>query len=154
MEFVTREPWCVAEHKLAEEFGLKISKATGSLSEFLREEVELADFDEREIEQEFQENPALLIDFCRRWHWDCEEHDYGEEWDPSEGNQQEDSSRGTPVGICQGFMVLGALFYLYAKKKPDELLDYIKRKRIPHARKTARDVLRVYASAIENERPN
>ncbi|MBE7464976.1 MAG: hypothetical protein HS116_15985 [Planctomycetes bacterium] len=137
-------PWADAEQRLSSRFGLTIFPAEGRLMELLIEEVQQSDFLPEEILAEFYTNPELIAEFSGRWYADCHKRDYGEEWNPEEGNQQEGNPPLNTVGICQGFMVGYTLLYLYAKRNPRSLLDFIKRRRIPHAKKVAKDVMRVF----------
>jgi hypothetical protein len=151
MEFVTQGSWADAEQQLSARFGLEIYPAEGRLMELLLEEVQQSDFSPDEILAEFDANPDRIIDFSGRWYADCHDHDYGEEWDPAEGNQQAGNPPPKTVGIGQGFMVGYTLLYLYAKTKPDTLLDFIKRRRIPHAKKVAKDVMRVFNETMTGD---
>ena len=151
MEFVTQGSWAEAERQLAKRFGLKIYPATGRLMELLTEEVQQSDFIPAKILAEFESNSALITEFGARWYADCHGLDYGEEWDPEEGNQQADNPPAKTMGIGQGFLVGYTLFFLYAKSNPDGLLDFIKRRRIPHATKVAKDVVRVFGKTIKTD---
>ncbi len=146
MEFVKQRSWAKAEENLASRFGLQMYPAEGRLMELLVEQVRQSIFTPDEILAEFQGNPEFIIEFSARWYADCNDNDYGEEWDSKEGNQQAGNPPPQTVGIGQGFMVGYTLLYLYAKSKPDALLGFIKRRRIPHAKKVSKDVMRVFKS--------
>jgi hypothetical protein len=59
-----------------------------------------------------------------------------QEWDPSEGNQQEQRHKGERVGLSPGFGLL-ALVYLHFLNsgRETELLALLKRRRVPHAKR-------------------
>jgi hypothetical protein len=140
--------WCEAEARLAKRFGLNICPTTPRGLELIAQEVERSEFQPKEILDEFKNDRVRLHEFCARWYADCMGHDYGEQWNPEEGNQQDDLSPAKTDGMSQGFMVGYTAFYLYAKRNPAALADYVKRRRIPAARKVARDILRVFAATM------
>jgi hypothetical protein len=82
--------WCEAETRLARRFGLRICPTTPRGLELIGKEVELSEFQPQEIFAELQKDRDRLLEFCARWYADCMGHDYGEEWNPEEGNQQDD----------------------------------------------------------------
>lgn len=147
LDFVENGAWSDAERELARRFGLTIDLANARLRQLLMQEVGQSDFSPEDILGAFQNDHEHLLDFCARWYADCNEHDYGEEWDAEEGDQQAGNPPPKLVGICQGFMIGYTLFFLYAKCNTDSLLDYVKRRRIPHAKKVEKDIIRVYAEA-------
>lgn len=149
LEFVKHGAWAQLEQQLAARFGLQLYPAEGQLMVLLVKKVKQSAFTPEEILAEFQQDPETIAEFGRRWYADCLGHEYGEEWNPEEGNQQEDSSTLAEEGITQGFMLSYTLLYLYAKRMPESLLDFIKRSRIPQARKVARNVMRVFAATGE-----
>lgn len=149
IEFFKAKEWRETEEKLARKFGLKIYPANDRIVELLIEEITLADFSLQDILKVFQEEYDDLIDFSERWHADCNHHDYGEEWDFEEGDQQSDTSPKNVVGISQGFMVSYILFFLYARFKPDLLFDFLRRRRIPYAKKVVNDIKRIYLKTTE-----
>jgi hypothetical protein len=87
-----------------------------------------------------------VTEFGVRWYADCHNHDYGEEWNPDEGSQQGADRMVKALGISEGFLVGYTMLYLYSDQKPKLLVEYVKRRRIPHASKVARDVRRVFLS--------
>jgi hypothetical protein len=144
MSFVAQGAWADAEHRLATQFGLDLYPAEGLLVELLVSEIQQSDFSTDEILAEFETKPDRIVEFGRRWHADCLQRDYGEEWNPEEGNQQRGNPPPKVLGICQGFMVGYTLLFMYANSKPEALLDFVKRRRIPHAKKVTKDVMRVF----------
>jgi hypothetical protein len=147
--FVEAGAWSHAERELARRFGLTMFPANDRLTQLLNQEVEQSDFSPDDILGAFQNDHEHLIEFCARWYADCNEHDYGEEWDRDEGDQQAGNPPAKTLGICQGFMIGYTLFFLYAKRNPKALLGFVKRRRIPHAKKVATDIIRVYAEATK-----
>lgn len=145
--------WRDAEANLARSFGLRVLPATPRGLELVLKDVELSEFQPQEIFDEFQNSRAHLLEFCARWYADCMGHDYGEEWNPAEGNQHTDLPPDVTEGMSQGFMVGYTAFYLYAKRNPTALADYVKRRRIPAARKVAKDILRVFAATLGSNTP-
>jgi hypothetical protein len=144
MSFISQGGWAVAEKRLSARFGLDLYPAEERLMELLVEEVQQSDFSLDEILGEFEANSERIVEFGGRWYADCNKHDYGEEWSPEEGNQQEGMPPPETIGICQGFLVGYTLLFLYAKSKPEALLGFIRRRRVPHAKRVAKDVMRVF----------
>ncbi len=147
VDFVKSGPWRVAEEQIASRLGLRFwSSDEERILEIVAEELRSSDFSEDDVRSAFEHDEMRLVDFTIRWHADCQVVDYGEEWDPAEGDQQEDHHRSECLGIGRGFLVGHALFFLYAKQKPKALLGYVRRRGIPHAAKVAKDIMRVYRS--------
>lgn len=71
-----------------------------------------------------------------------------EEWDPSEGDQQPERSRGPSLGLGMGFG-LSYLIYVAFLADGDEarLLRFLNARRIPHASRFAGRLRAYYASA-------
>ena len=71
-----------------------------------------------------------------------------EEWNPSEGNQQRGTRRGPTIGLSRGFSLtyLAYLFFLLGGRT-HELLDYLKVRRIPHAKAFQRRLERYFRDA-------
>lgn len=143
---ITAKTWCDAENALASGFGLQVLPANDRSLDTLFRQIEQSDFTLDEIVKALDCESILLTEFCIRWYADSARHDYGEEWDPVEGNQQDDSPprKKLGMGMAQGFMVGNAILYLYAARKSDLLLKFLQRRRIPHAGKVAKDVMRIY----------
>lgn len=144
--------WQAAEERVAGQFGLKVSAApAGSvLRRLVEEETRLAEFSVDDLYSCFQQEQETVIRFGMRWYADCNKHEYGEEWNPEEGDQQ-DKVRKPRVECMSGGFLMGYTFLLlYARHKPELLAAYIKRRRIPHAAKVAKDVKRVYATTLKD----
>lgn len=144
--------WQEAEKRLAGRFGLSVSSAPeGSvLRRLVEEETKLAEFAVDELHDCFLKEPETVIRFGMRWYADCNKHEYGEEWNPEEGNQQDKNQKSQLVGMSGGFLMGYAFLFLYARHKPDLLPAYIKRRKIPHAARVAKDVKRVYAATMKD----
>ena len=143
-EAINSPQWLEAERAHTAQFGLKLLPADARSLDLLAHEVALSDFTATEIISTFQNDSTSVAGFIRRWYADCHKHDYGEEWDPDEGNQQEGNPPGKALGMGQGFMASYIVLYLYAAKAPAGLVDFYKRRKMPHGKKVAKDVLRVY----------
>ena len=143
-EAINSPQWLEAERAHTAQCGLKHLPADDRRLDLLAHEVALSDFTAEEIHSTFQNDSASVAGFIRRWCADCHGRDYGEEWDPDEGNQQEDNPPGEALGMRQGFLASHIVLYLYAAKAPGKLADYYKRRKMPHGKKVAKDVLRVY----------
>lgn len=148
-DLLANDDWKRAERTVAERFRLNIHPAAGVLLKLLRDEAEQSDFPVDDVLAVFTSQPEKVVEFGLRWYADCGDRDYGEEWDPDEGNQQEEDQERETVGIAQGFLVGYTMLYLYTKYRPEGLAAYIKRCRIPHATEVAGDVKRVFASMNE-----
>ncbi len=144
LEFIKQSPWSDAEQQIAKRFGLKVCPITERMSELNAKDIAASDFSYDSVQEAFANEHRVITEFGGRWYADCMGHDYGEEWDPEEGNQQDFDPDIKLHGLGQGFIIKYTLFYMYAKDKPEGLLDYLKRLRIPHARNVARDIMRVY----------
>ena len=142
--FLATPPWRDAESMLATSFGLRLIDAVPEMLALCEKEIEQSDFSPDDVEKLLPQDRSRLIAFATKWYAHCQKHEYGEEWDPAEGNQQEDSPPPELVGIGQGFLVTYSIFFLYAKSNPAGLLSFIKRRRIPHAQRVAKDILRVF----------
>ena len=142
--------WQEAEKRLAGRFGLTVSSApVGSvLRRLVEEETRLAEFSVDDLHACFLQEPERVIRFGMRWYADCNKHEYGEEWNPEEGDQQDKDRKSKVVGMSGGFLMGYTFLLLYARHKPELLTAYIKRRRIPHAAKVAKDVKRVYAATM------
>lgn len=138
------QKWSKSEQALAARFGIQLLPVCERTLDLLAQEVALSDFTAKEIVATFRNDTISVDEFCGRWYADCHDRDYGEEWDPNEGNQQEGNPPGQPLGIGQGFIVSHTILYLYAARDPDGLVGYFKRRKMAHGKKVARDVLRVY----------
>ena len=109
----------------------------------------MSDFVAKEVVSTFQDETDHVTEFSGRWYADCNSREYGEEWNPAEGNQQQDNPPGQLLGIGQGFMVSHVIFYLYASQAPDALVGFFKRRKLAHGKKVAKDVLRVYRRTMD-----
>jgi len=143
-DLLRNKDWQQAERRLAKRFRLDIRPASGVLLKLLRDETGKSDFSVDDVLAVFARQPEEVVEFGGRWYADCSDHEYGEEWDPDEGNQQDEDQETKTVGIAEGFLVGYAMLYLYAEERPEELTAYVKRRRIPHAGKVAKDVVRVH----------
>lgn len=143
-EAINSPQWSKAERAGAARFNLKFLRAEDRVLDLLAHEVVLSDFTAEQIISTFHEDTASVTEFSGRWYADCNDHDYGEEWDPAEGNQQEDNPPGEVLGMAQGFMVSNIILYLYAANVPDGLVGFFKRRKMPQGKKVAKDVLRVF----------
>lgn len=151
LDLLALDDWKKMERQVAGWFGLGVSAVEpGSvLLRLLEEETQKAEaFTLEDVHALFVEEPEVLRSFGIRWYADCIDHDYGEEWNPEEGNQQEDMPPGKTVGMSGGFLMGYAFLLLYARHKPELLQGYIKARRIPAAVKVTRDVKRVYAATL------
>ena len=147
-DYIRSDKWNKAERHLAAELGVEFLEANDTLLSLVEEEVSQSDFAHKEIIDVFEVEFDQVIAFGIAWQRLNEKNDYGEEWNPEEGNQQVGSPEPVLVGISQAFLVGSTLFYLYAQRRPDLLLPYLQRRRIPHAKKVAEDIERVYSDSI------
>ena len=136
--------WSEVEQAHAARFHLKLLPAGDRSLHLLSHEIALSDFSAENIISTLHNDAATVADFSRRWYADCNNCDYGEAWDPAEGNQQEGNPPGEVLGIGQGFLVSYIILYLYAANAPDRLVEFYKRRKMPHGSKVAKDVLRRY----------
>jgi hypothetical protein len=143
-EAINSPQWSKTEQAHAARFELKLLPAEDRMLDLLAQEVVLSDFTAEQIRSTFHNETASVVEFSGRWYADCTNCDYGEEWDPAEGNQQEDNPPGEVLGIGQGFMVSYIILYLYAANVPDKLVGFYKRQKMAHGKKVAKDVLRIY----------
>jgi hypothetical protein len=142
--------WQEAEKRVAGRFGLTVSSASAGsvLRRLVEEETRLAEFSVDELHALLLQEPETVIRFGMRWYADCNKHEYGEEWNPEEGDQQDKDRESKVVGMSGGFLMGYTFLLLYARHKPELLTGYIKRRRIPHAARVAKDVQRVYAATL------
>ena len=147
LDFVRSDKWIEAERELAAALGIELLEADGRLLSLVEEEVNQSDFAQQDILDVFAAEYEQLVAFSLGWQRLNEKNDYGEEWNPAEGNQQVNSPEPVFVGISQGFLVGSTLFYLYAQRRPDLLLSYLRRRRIPDAKKVAEDIIDVYSGS-------
>jgi hypothetical protein len=150
-DFIRAAPWRDAELMLAKSFKLPLLDASPVTIGFLEQEIAQSDFGLEDIKALLSEDRARLLAFSIDWNADCRIHEYGEEWDPAEGNQQEDAPPPQLIGIGQGFLITHSLFFLYAKLNPTGLLAFVKRRRIPHAKQVARDIVRVFKNVTPRD---
>lgn len=143
-EAINSPRWLEAERAHAGRFGMKLLPAEDRSLDLLAHEVALSDFTTEKIISTFHNEPASVTEFSRRWYATCNHRNHGEEWDPAEGNQQEGNPPGEMLGMGQGFMASYIIVYLYAANAHNGLIDFYKLRKIPHAKKVAKDVLRVY----------
>lgn len=143
--------WQHAERLLAKRFHLDFFPASGLHLKLLRAETAISGFSLEDVLAVFEREPDEIVEFAERWYADCHDRNYGEEWDPHEGNQQDEGQKTKTFGISEGFLVSYVMFYLYAKERPQELAAYVKRRRIPHAKKVAKDVVRVYQAMRQSQ---
>jgi hypothetical protein len=135
--------------RLAKRFRLELIPLAPRTVELLDAEVAVADFELANVQSLFDEQYECLMRFAHAWYADCNNVDYGEESDASEGDQQEHTNAKRKVlGIGQGFLLGYAMLLLYAKERPNQLVQYIKKRRIPHAKKVAKDVSRIAQQAF------
>lgn len=144
-QLVTTKEWADSERRLAEQFGVQIVPLDGRRIELLNAEVATSEFSLSDVASLFASQRDLLMRFATAWYFDCNSHDYGEEWDPAEGDQQRGADKTRQIdGITQGYLLGYTMLLLYAMQRPSDLVAYIKRRRIPHAAKVAQDVRRLY----------
>lgn len=148
---INTEMWSNSEQALATRFGLELLPACDRILDLLAQEVALSDFTANEIISTFRNETSRVGEFCGRWYADCNNHDYGEEWDPDEGDQQAGRPPGEVLGIGQGFMVSYIVCYLYAARAPDGFIEFYKRLKMPHGKKVAKDVLRVFRQTTSRQ---
>jgi len=146
LDFVKTDIWTEAEKDLASELGIGFLEADARLMSLVEEEISQSDFTQQEIRDVFETEYDQLVAFSLGWQRLHEAKDHGEEWNPAEGNQQANSPELVLVGLSQGFLVGNALFYLYVQRRPELLLAYLQRRRIPHPKKVAEDIRNVYLS--------
>ncbi len=145
---VTRQDWSDCEQQVARHFGLVICPLIETTKRLLDQEIAVSEFSVSDVEALFENDRDQLVRFAIAWYADVQRRDYGEEWDPAEGDQQSGVDKTSEVlGLSQGFLLGFAMFFLYAKARPSGLVQYIRRRRIPHATKVARDVRRIIKSA-------
>ena len=148
-QVVTSKPWHDLEVEIANYFNLKLCDLTPRTVELLEKHLAVSAFDIATALVLVKERRSDIKRFGIAWYADANQLDYGEEWDPEEGDQQSDLDKDIKIhGIGQGFLAGYAMFFLYAEVRPTELLDYMKRRRIPHAKKVTRDVMRIYKNAV------
>ena len=144
--------WKEAEASLAEEWGLAVSPSTDRTLELDERDIGNSDFELGDVSSIFKSDESLVKRFSLAWYKDCIKNDYGEEYDPDEGDQQAGLDRtGKNITMCEGFLVNHTMFLLYAKYSPEKILAYLKRRRIPHAAKVCRDVVRIFKSVNEHD---
>lgn len=147
-EAIHTPQWVAAEQAHAARFGLKLLPAGDRSLHLLAHEVALSEFSAETVLSTFHDAAASVREFAGRWYADCTRSDYDEEWDPTEGNQQEDLPPGELLGIGQGFLVSYLILYLYAATNPDGLLAFFKCRKMPQGKKVAADVMRVYRRVV------
>jgi hypothetical protein len=140
---VITSPFLEIEQALAAEFKLKLLPMNERGLDICSREIDGSSFSIDDIIVVASTQCDHLMEFSRQWH---AAPDLGEEWNPEEGNQQEDSKDRQVIGMAQGFLIGYALWFLYASRKPEALLGYLKRRRIPHGVKVAEDIVRIYES--------
>ncbi|MDQ8182718.1 hypothetical protein [Pelagicoccus sp. SDUM812005] len=150
MEFIKSKVWQEAENEIASIFKYKICPMCDVTASARKEEMELSGFSTETIIEEFKRDERIIKRFSQNWLINCKRKNYGDEWNPEEGNQQEDINAKL-VGIGEGFLLIHMLFYLHAKLKPDSLLDFLKKRRIPHAKKTAKDIVKVFNESLNEK---
>lgn len=143
-EAINTPQWSEVEQAHAARLHLKLLPAGDRSLHLLAHEIALSDFSAEKIISTLHNDAASVTAFSRQWYVDCNKFDYGEEWDPAEGSQQERNPPEKLLGIGQGFLVSYIILYLYAANAPDGLVEFYKRRKMPHGRKVAKDVLRVY----------
>lgn len=144
-DFVKSDKWTEAEKDIASELGIEFLEADARLMSLVEEEIDQSDFTPQAIRDVFETEYDQLVEFSLGWQKLNEAKDHGEEWNPAEGNQRANSPEPVLVGIGQGFLVGNALFYLYVQRRPELLLAYLRRRRIPHAEEVAKDIRNVYS---------
>ncbi len=145
--FVTSNAWTDTERNLADCIGLKLIEANAVVIDLLAKEIKQSDFTLEEIRAVIDTDGQRFLNFCRRYYQMASKTADKEEWNKFEGDQQRRKKHDVQeLGICQGFMMTYALQFLYAKSKPKLLLEFLKRRRIPQAKKFAADVLKLYAT--------
>ncbi|MCB1154489.1 hypothetical protein KDL45_12625, partial [bacterium] len=109
-------------------------------------EMSVSDFSLEDIRQVFDENRDQLVEFAKRsigydlgLFVDCE-------WDWSDWPIVEKELQAKETEAAEGFLITSANFFLYVQKEPKKLVDFIKRRRIPKARKVAKEMTEVYES--------
>lgn len=146
---INHPSWSDAEKKLALRFGLELLPADDITLGLLAHEVSLSHFTAGQIFTAFVNDSTHIVEFSGRWYADCKKRDYGEEWDSAEGNQQAGNPPPKVIGIAQGFMAKYLIFYLYAASRPDKLVDFLKLTKMPHGKKVAKDVFRIYRQTVK-----
>ncbi len=143
--FVNEVPWKGLEDRVARRTSTPLLPSDQFEAQALSREIAASQFTEEEISALSLDEPDLLTRFACAWILHNRGIDYGEEWDPDEGDQQPTDDRN-PTGrtFVRGFLVTSAIMLLYAGRAPDRLHAYLVARRIPKAKRVRDDVVRLY----------
>ncbi|WP_338688658.1 hypothetical protein [Haloferula helveola] len=131
------------EERLSEQFGLERFVGDSIVRDLLQKEIEDSRFNLEQLAIYFARRTEHFDRFAREWYRDASGTDYGEEFDPVEGDQQDRRTGREVIGISEGFTISYLLLFLYGTEYPRELEGWIRTRRIPAASHVARDVRRV-----------
>ena len=131
------------EEKLSKQLGLERLVGNSTVHGLLRKEIEESRYGVDEIAERIANRTEHFDRFAPAWYRDASDRDYGEEFDPDEGDQQDGNRESELVGISEGFTISYLLLFLYGTECPDNLEAWIRKRRIPAAKKVARDLRRV-----------
>lgn len=149
LDFLKTEEWISIHNEIALTFHLKIEHHP-KIREVIQKNIAISDFSINDIKSEFMNSKQSIRTFSKLWYNDCNKHEYGEEWDPFEGNQQPENEKSVVTGIGEGFLITYILFFLYAKYKDMLLPAYLKRIKMPYSKKVYKDIVRVFKQATNS----
>jgi hypothetical protein len=129
------------ETQVATTLRLDVLPADSTIKRLLLAEISQAGIPIGDVRAALVSKKDQLVNFGVRWNHLCRQRDYGEEHDPEEGDQQDGDRREAVVGISEGFGITYALFVIHAAIGKKDLVSYLRRRRIPHAKNTAADIL-------------
>ena len=131
------------DRSVGDALGFRVIPAESASKWHLLAEVSQAGLPVEEVAATLESRKEAIIAFGIRWNRRCSQVDHGEEFDPREGDQQDDSRQRTVVGLSEGAAVTYALYLIYAAIGMKDLTAYLKRRRMPHASKVAMDIINV-----------
>ena len=80
MNFIKNGPWSDAEQKLASRYGLTVYPANEKIIDLLGQELDMSDFSQNDIQDEFNNHCQRLMEFSLQWYTDCKKNEYDEDW--------------------------------------------------------------------------
>lgn len=138
------------EERLSARLGLERRTGNSTGRELLRKQIEDSRYDLAQIAERVLNRSSHFDRFAPAWYCDASGIDYGEEFDPDEGDQQDGKRKGELKGISEGFTISYLLLFLYGTEAPDDLEAWIRKRRIPAAKKVARDVRRIIGATAKS----
>lgn len=109
------------------------------------DKLEKAELDIEELTELLKSDYAKLINYVIaklvKFHGVKEVQEYPEGEEPEDDAESNKSDQG----YSKGFLLMYIIEYAIIRKKPDELDNYLKLNRIPHAKQYAKEIKDIYA---------